>query len=154
MTRERVIIVGGPRRGKSSLARRLRAQGLPTYCTDPESALLEAPEPGVTYLPEGLPVSGDDGAAQWVVDHWFRLPGPWVVEGWLTARALRRWKAYERPADRIIWMLEPVTPCTLRQQSLAKAVRTVWSQVAHRWPAITEVYGQTGDRTPVSPRAG
>lgn len=128
---QRVIIVGGPRRGKSTLAAELR---LPTFCTDPASTLLEAPRPGVTYLPEGLEASGDRGAAQWVVDNWLSKPGPWCVEGWLTARALRRWKRPEPPADRIIVLLDARCLTTAAQAAMTKGVRTVWTQVQHRFP--------------------
>jgi hypothetical protein len=151
---ERVIIVGGPRRGKSTLARELAAPvnradrseligGCPIYCGDPLSKVKD-PQPGVRYLPEGIPISGDDGAAQWVADNWFTLPGPWVCEGWVMARALRRWLAtYDRryrenkpgPADRIIVLDRPAFTQELKgQASMHKAVMTVWAGIAHHFP--------------------
>lgn len=156
---ERIIIVGGPRRGKSTLANELamgkvQPRGFerpwaPIRCGDPLSKVKE-PMPGVEYLPEGIPISGDDGAAQWVADNWFTLPGPWVCEGWVMARALRRWLANEigpdpdgyahtRPADRIIVLDRPGFGMPSKgQEAMHKAVMTVWNQIAHHFEAITE----------------
>lgn len=142
---ERVIIVGGCRLGKSTLARSL---GLPIHCADPRSKVKDV-EAGVVYLPESLPMAGDDGAAQWVADHWLTLPGPWVVEGWLTARVLRRWvKRWEgfdengvtaMPADRIILLTnEPWVELKPGQASLNKAVATVWREIEDYFSPITE----------------
>lgn len=141
---ERVIIVGGPRRGKSTLAREI-AGPYPSaiYCGDPLSKVKE-PQNGVAYLPEGIPISGDDGAAQWVADNWFTLPGPWVCEGWVMARALRRWatgigRTARYPADRIIVLDQPAwVEASKGQEAMHKAVMTVWHGIAHHFHAITE----------------
>jgi hypothetical protein len=145
----RTIIIGGPRCGKSTLARTYRAQGIPTYCGDPRS-LVKEPEDGVTYLPEGLVWRKDhDEGSQYVIDHWFPMPGPWLLEGQNMARALRKWVrqggdcyrgAIAMPCDRIIVLREPRPECTLLpgQESMGKAVATVWSQVGHRFREITE----------------
>jgi hypothetical protein len=151
---ERVIIVGGPRRGKSTMANQLAfgasaypkpGPRVPIRCGDPLSKVKD-PLPGVEYLPEGIPISGDDGAAQWVADNWFTLPGPWVCEGWVMARALRRWAAAHRglyeaevrgsqrgpivplqPADRIIVLDRPGFGMPSREQdAMHKAVMSVW----------------------------
>lgn len=156
---ERVIIVGGPRRGKSTLADKLaRAGNCKHFCGDPLSKVKDV-QPGVFYLPEGIPISGDDGAAQWVADNWFQLKGPWVCEGWVMARALRRWLAstnmptervprrggYDvrtvapRVADRIIVLSGPAwTEASKGQEAMHKAVLTVWSQIAGMFRDITE----------------
>lgn len=151
MKNERVIIVGGPRRGKSTMAKAFALTGYPVRCGDPLSKVKD-PLPGVTYLPEGIPISGDDGAAQWVADNWFAMPGPWVCEGWVMARALRRWLAgnapsartgldrFSMPCDRIIVLDRPAFTEELRgQASMHKAVLTVWSGIAHHFAPITEV---------------
>jgi hypothetical protein len=132
----RIVIVGGPLHGKSTLAASL---GLPVYCGDPRSTVRE-PRAGVTYLPEGLPMAGDDGPAQWIVDHWLTRPGPWVVEGWIMARTLRRWvqTRREKPCDRVIVLTTPKVPQTPRQLSITRGVATVWQQVAFPLKAITE----------------
>jgi hypothetical protein len=170
---KRVIIVGGPRRGKSTLALELGgdpgAKGnnvycgkVPIRCGDPLSKVKE-PCVGVEYLPEGIPISGDDGAAQWVADNWFTLPGPWVCEGWVMARALRRWLgtfeqydyegrrlARKAPADSIIVLDQPAwVEASKGQEAMHKAVMTVWGQIAHHFHAITE--HRTGQRRPNRP---
>jgi hypothetical protein len=151
VTKERIVLVGGPRSGKSTLARELRAQHIPTYCGDPLSAVKE-PEDLVTYLPEGLPISGDDGAAQWIADNWFTMPGPWCCEGWVMARALRRWLAGNTrdgigrgssgmsPCDRIVVFQRQHAHAVTKpgQVAMAKAVATVWAQIAHHFAGITE----------------
>lgn len=147
MKTERVIIVGGPRRGKSTLALDLRQgdQAVPIYCGDPMSKVKD-PLTGVRYLPEGLPFAGDDGAAQWIADNWFTLPGPWVCEGHVMARALRRWVAsHERvpepkyPADRIIVLdHEPWVESSKGQEAMHKGVMSVWQGIAHAFHGIIE----------------
>jgi len=158
---QRIIIVGGPRRGKSTLANDLalgyrlypgthaaRTSSAPIRCGDPLSKVKE-PRDGVEYLPEGIPISGDDGAAQWVADNWFTLPGPWVCEGWVMARALRRWasmhwderhgRVLRAPADRIIVLDRPAwVESSKGQEAMHRAVMTVWNSIAHNFQTITK----------------
>lgn len=138
----RIVLVGGPRRGKSSLAREFRAQAIPTYCTDPLS-LVKDPESDVTYLPEGLTWSQ---GSEYVATNWFTLPGPWCIEGIGTVRALRKFATlYSRASlaelleDRdnlgnaveILYISNAVsvTGATKEQEALAKGVATVWGEV-------------------------
>lgn len=148
MKNERIVIVGGPRRGKSTLALELRQgdQAVPIYCGDPMSKVKD-PLTGVRYLPEGLPFAGDDGAAQWIADNWFTLPGPWVCEGHVMARALRRWANDDRPdaagimypCDRIIVLdHEPWVESTKGQEAMHKGVMSVWAPIAHNFHGIVE----------------
>ena len=139
-----VMFVGGPRCGKSWGAREYAKRGYPVYCGDPLSKVKD-PEPGTIYLPEGIPFSGDDGASQWVLDNWLTIQGPWVLEGHVMARVLRRWfclhgDSYTRkvPCDRIIVCLEPKTAQTPGQAAMTKAVATVWNQISHHFAHITE----------------
>lgn len=151
-SRERIVLVGGPRSGKSTLARELRAKGIPTFCGDPLSKVKE-PEEGVTYLPEGLPMAGDEGPSVWIAQHWFTMPGPWCCEGWVMARALRRWlRAYDlsrgdgrtdpsrTPCDRIIVLRNQHLHAVTKAGQLAqgKGVFTVWDGISRQFRAITE----------------
>ena len=143
-TNARIIIVGGPRCGKSTTARTLRLQGYPTFCGDPLSRVKE-PEEGVTYLPEGLPFSGDQGSASWVAENWFSMPGPWVCEGQVMARALRRWLSMHGtdappPADRIIVLatVHPNATPTAGQLAMGKGVMTVWREIESFFAGIVD----------------
>lgn len=139
---ERVIIVGGPRCGKSWLAREYRERGVPVFCGDPLSKVKE-PEGGVTYLPEDLDFAGDFGAAAFVSDKWFNAEGPWVCEGHVMARALRRWidKGRHIPDDWRIIVLRnhhPIAVVTPGQRTMHKAVMTVWDEIAPHFAAHAE----------------
>jgi hypothetical protein len=151
---QRIVIVGGPSRGKSTLAHELWEQSfcqVPVFCGDPASTVVYQ-KGYTTYLPEGLEFAGDNGAAAWVAANWFTMPGPWVCEGHVMARALRRWGAahymgrdYTRtgdgmPCDRIIVLDKPAhRPTTSGQEAMHKGVMKVWSEIAHHFEAITEV---------------
>jgi hypothetical protein len=151
MTTERIVIVGGPRRGKSTLACQIHAESrgvVPIFCGDPLSKVKE-PDQHFTYLPEDIPFSGDDGAAQWIADNWFPMPGPWVLEGHVMARALHRWasmhwderhgRVLRAPADRIIVLDRPGFGFpSKKQNAMHKGVMTMWSMIAHYFEPIVE----------------
>jgi hypothetical protein len=152
MNNERIVIGGGPRTGKSWLARQLATEtGAPRFCGDPLSVVKE-PFGGVTYLPEGIPFSGDSGAAQWICDHWFGdMEGPWICEGHVMVRALRRWMVMAEndgqaemdsfPCDRIIVFQEQRPEIELKrgQVSMHKAVMTVWREIEDYYQGIIEL---------------
>lgn len=133
----RVIVIGGPQRGKSALARLYRANRLPTYCCDPQS-LVKHPEHGVTYLPEGL---GWSEASQYVADQWFTMTGSWCIEGVAAVRALRKWVRRSPPAEKIIVLRDPhpLAPPLLRgQRTMAKSVATIWRSIERRFSGLVE----------------
>ena len=86
LRRDRVVLVGGPLTGKSTLARALAPRYLPepehqTRCTDELMGVLEWSE------------------ASAEVARWLNEPGPWIIEGVATARALRKWLT-QHPGER------------------------------------------------------
>lgn len=140
----RTVIVGGPSRGKSTLAHELHEfDGVPVYCGDPASTV-RFQKPYTHYLPEGLDFSGGSGSAWWVGKNWFEMPGPWVCEGHVMARALRRWmrnphQNTERPCDRIIVLDRAAhRPTSPGQEAMHKGVMKVWREIAHHFTEITE----------------
>ena len=147
----RVIIVGGPCRGKSTLADRLHDEhGWPVYCGDPASTV-RYQYPYVEYLPEGLDMHGDRGCAAWIAKRWIGMPGPWIMEGHAMARALVRYLQTGNPpppADRIV-----VLDCPAHREEspgqarMHKGVMTTWERIA-RHPAL---YGRVERRTDVQP---
>lgn len=111
---DRVVILGGPRTGKSSLAARAGERyGLPVRSAD----VL------VGHVPWG-----EDSAE---VARWFDEPGRWVIEGVSTVRAVRKWLANnpDKPFPAaVLWLSQPLVAVTKGQQSMAKGVLTVWTQ--------------------------
>lgn len=124
----RIVIIGGPRRGKSTLARKLRTEeAIPTFCGDPLSTVKD-PEPDVTYLPEGLTWSE---GSEYIARNWLTVEGPWVCEGVSMVRALRKALELEIPISdlEIIRLTEPVCDEKPGQARMAKAVETIWREV-------------------------
>ena len=115
----RLVITGGPRTGKTTLARSL---GLPVYSTDD---LIE------TYKHLGR--EAWSAVSQHVVDHWFTQPGPWIVEGVAVSRALRKWRDQHPgelpPVDRVIYLTTAHTPLSPGQIRMEKGVVTVHRQI-------------------------
>lgn len=137
---KRYILVGPPRAGKSTFARSLREQGVPTFCTDPLS-LVKDPEEGVTYLPEGLDWSE---ASRFCAEQWFTMPGTWCIDGIATVRALR--KLIDDGTERARSVLQGVNVVKFDKQyehaitktgqrHMAKAIETVWREIAPVLPA-------------------
>lgn len=111
---ERVIIAGGPRTGKTTLAKQIaKRAGVEVRHTD------------------DLIDTTDWSGASAKASAWFDAPGPWVVEGVATPRALRKWLARSegKPADRIIWLGKAKVPCTPGQTTMGKGCRKVWDEV-------------------------
>lgn len=148
---ERIVIVGGPRCGKSRLARALRAKGFPTFCGDPIDKVKE-PEAGVTYLAEGMGMESE--SSRYIVDHWLPMPGPWVLEGHIMARVLRKWlEDYNKtrgvgdyvmgdafPCDRIVVFEEqhPDSDFTMKQLSMHKGViGKTWREIEDYFEGMT-----------------
>jgi hypothetical protein len=127
---DRVIIIGGPRCGKSTRARQLREEGIPTYCSDPHGT-----EEAVIYLPHGLDWSA---GSDFIAKNWLTLPAPWCCEGVGMVRAMR--KLIQQGNGRllqgiqVIYLQQPFIPWTAKQQQMAKAVATIWQDIA---PFIT-----------------
>ena len=141
----RIIVVGACRSGKSTYARELRAQGVPTFCTDPKS-LVKDVEDGVNYLPERFASKGMwSEASRYIADVLFRMPGPYCIEGVATVRALRKLLADGRVREldgvRIVRFTSQHAHAVTKpgQVTMAKAIDTVWSQIAGELKHLTEI---------------
>jgi len=111
----RVVVAGGPKTGKTTLAIRLgKRLGRQTRHSD---SLVMSHE------------WGDDSAE---VARWLDEPGEWIVEGVTMARALRKWLARHEskaPDVTVIYCREPLISRSKGQETMAKGVETVWRQV-------------------------
>ncbi len=111
----RILIVGGPRTGKTTLA---------------ESMALDS-RANLRHTDDLIGVL-DWSAASAEVATWMDSPTPWIIEGVAVTRALRKWlAAYPdgKPADKIIYMSKAFVETTTGQGTMAKGVATVWSEI-------------------------
>jgi len=109
-----IVIVGGPSTGKSTLAHRLKPSER-VRCTDELVGVLEWSE------------------ASAEVARWLDEPGPWVIEGVATARALRKWLLANpgKPLPcTVVLMARPLVELSKGQAAMGKGVATVWNEIA------------------------
>jgi len=120
----RIVILGGPRTGKTTLA----------MSTGQETAT--APVRHSDDLIEELKHLGKDAWSEGSrrVAEWLDAPGPWIIEGVALARALRKWREAHPgeppPVDKIIRLTTPHVALTKGQAAMAKGEETVWQEIA------------------------
>jgi hypothetical protein len=110
----RIIVAGGPRSGKTTFSFALsRGYQIPVHGTD-ELRALEWSE------------------SSRVAATWFDRAGPWICEGVVVPRALRKWLAANpegAPADFLIWVNAPVSERVRGQEAMAKGCATVFDEI-------------------------
>ena len=114
----RVILAGGPRTGKSTLAIRAGERfGREVHFGD---ALIDQME-------------WSDCSQE--VSEWFDKSGDWIIEGVVTPRALRKWFA-RNPGKKldatIVWMNAPIQVRSKGAEGMAVGVNTVWAEIIDR----------------------
>lgn len=108
----KVLIIGGPKTGKTTRAHQL---GVPVLSTD--------------HLAKSK-AWGEDSAE---VAKWLDKDGPWVIEGAAAVRGLRKWMA-QNPGKRLDGV-EVVNLTRAHQMQsdgqarMDKGVQTIWSQI-------------------------
>lgn len=113
----RVLIAGGPRVGKTTLANKLVGSGL-----------IGGP---LRHTDSLIPMFAWSDLSSHVAT-WFDLQGPWVIEGVAVGRALRKWlQAHPvgAPADIIYWSSQPYIPLIGGKKAMWKGVNTVWNEI-------------------------
>jgi adenylate kinase family enzyme len=110
-----VILCGGPRTGKSTLAVRLSER-------------------------HSIPVKFGDslvGTHEWSeasleVSNWIDDPEPWIIDGVVAVRALRKWLPRNpdaKPDFVVVYMRDNIQVQTDKQKAMAKAIHTIWKEV-------------------------
>jgi hypothetical protein len=119
----RVVIAGGPRRGKSTIAEKLVGPGVTHHHGE---ELVDRPEwAGMTR--EEKWSAGSALAATWLDE-----PGPLVAENVAMSRALRKWlKAHPegKPVDVVVHLSDAVNETIPGQETMAAGDETVWKQI-------------------------
>lgn len=114
----RVVITGGPRTGKTTMANNMVG---PVKHTD--DLIAETAHLGKDSWSE----------ASRLASLWMDEPGPWVIEGVAASRALRKWREAHPgeapPVDRVIYLETPHEELSKGQASMAKGVAKVHSEV-------------------------
>lgn len=109
----RVLIVGGPKTGKTTLADQLsKSNGYPVTHTD-------------DFIEKGW----SEASAH--VAELLQKPGPWIIEGVAGTRALRKMlnQAAKPPDIHVIRLTEPHTARSTGQVTMAKGEQTVWAGI-------------------------
>jgi hypothetical protein len=112
---DRIVIAGGPRAGKSTLAANLNSDR--RY-----------------RIHDGEELVGCDwSAGSLQASRWLDEPGPWICENVAMSRAMRKWLARNPtkpfPADLIIHVGLQVVDRLPGQQSMALGCQTAWEEI-------------------------
>lgn len=113
---KRIVIIGGPRTGKTTLALALADWfGVDVMHTDDLIGSLDW-----------------SAASEHVATVWMSKPGPWILEGVAAVRAIRKRVALhqgERPCDEVIVLETPRVELTKGQAAMAKGHARIWAEV-------------------------
>lgn len=122
----RIVILGGPKTGKTTLADRMLADA-----TRGPGGHGGGP---TVFHTDDLISMGWSEASQYIADRWLNDQGDWIIEGVAAVRALRKWRDQhpgERPpVDRVIRLTTPHVELSKGQAAMAKGEETVWSGTA------------------------
>jgi len=119
---QRIIITGPANTGKTTLGRQLAAMGFRHLETD-------------ITIPMGDPKQGGkQGDDSLEVSRWIDTPGPWVIEGVIAFRALRKWLARNhhsagRPCDHIIQLRHIFETPSKGHIAQAKGIESVGREI-------------------------
>jgi len=108
-----VIIAGGPRSGKTSLALVMGERG-----------------GRAVHHADSLIGSYEWSDASAEVATWFDRPGAWIVEGVCVPRALRKWLPTEKLfTGVVVYLPHAIQQRSPGQETMAAGVDTVWSAI-------------------------
>lgn len=111
----RIIICGGPRTGKSTLAVRAGERyGLPVKFGD------------------SLVGTHDWSDASLEVSTWMDDPSSWIIDGVVAVRAIRKWLNRNHMMSLgalVVFLRDPIQVQTDKQRSMSKAIETIWREI-------------------------
>lgn len=125
------MVVGGPRTGKTTLARD-KHRGALAYeqaNTRPDPSL---PSRWLLLHTDDLMGSHSwSAASQHIADDWLNRPGPWIIEGVACARALRKWMRSNdgKPCEEVIVLETAHVDLSKGQRSMAKGCASVLAEI-------------------------
>lgn len=111
----RIVIIGGPKTGKTTMADHMRGDGVTVRHTDDLQDL-------------------EWSEASACASFWFDEPGPWIIEGVMAVRALRKWLARNpegKPCDRIIVRWHAKVQLSKGQMTMTRGHETIWNAMVH-----------------------
>lgn len=119
----RICITGGPKTGKTTLAKKLQCNGL------------VAGAPGALLRhTDDLIATHEWSAASQEASTWLDDPGPWIIEGVAVSRALRKWRDQHPgeapPVDRMIRLIVPHVALSKGQATMAKGEERVFQEIS------------------------
>jgi len=114
----RIVICGGPRTGKTTMAARMSLGATAD----------------VRHSDDLIATHDWSAASQHIADEWLDdRHGPWIIEGVAMSRALRKWREAhpydEVPVDRVIRLVTPLVALSKGQETMAKGEERVWSEI-------------------------
>lgn len=133
---ERVVIVGGPRTGKSTLAARA-GERFSRAVRGTDSLIGQYGKDQAAW-----------GKASAEASTWLDEPGSWVVEGVAGPRAIRKWlraNPGKKPPFAVVRMGRPKVERSKGQAAMAKGVHRVWLEVM---PILRELGATIIDEDP------
>lgn len=110
----RILITGGPKTGKTTLAKQLAVENA--------GILLHTDD----FIPLGWSTASEETAL------WMGKYGPFIIEGVAVPRALRKWLASNptgTPADKVIFLGKPWVALSPGQLAMTKGLVTVWKEI-------------------------
>lgn len=108
---ERLLIIGDPKTGKTTLARTI-SDGFRSTDSVMQTGWSRASE---------------------IVATWFDDPGPWTIEGVAGARALRKWHARHPdeppPVDKVLRLTRTYEATSPGQDAMSRGIDTVFAEI-------------------------
>jgi len=108
----RIVIAGGPRVGKTTLARGYEGSHR------------------VRHTDDLIKLHNWNDASE-AAAGWMTREGPWAIEGVSVPRALRKWMRTNdgKPCDVALWLAGPKAELSDGQLTMAKGCLTVWNEI-------------------------